>query len=628
VRSFCCALAWSLTIGKQDADLIMLGLGTHEPHFRVLREDVFFQESKTRLCNLCHQPGHRAEECKGQAKKKQGEFDEKGKGTSDLEKPFIWLHVEILREYLAAELYVKDQPFRFDLERALDDWVFMCFFVGNDFLPHLPSLDIREQGIDTLIAIWRDNIPLMNGYLTKDGFVDLEKAQYIMSGLAKQEDAIFKRRKQTEDRQAAAAARRKAEQESRKRPRYSNGDDFNGDNSQSYPPRYRKAKDPAGPPTVEVFTPGNSIKEMTHEMVVNRKAAVDKANEANKSAAATLKDQLLRKNASGTQMSNGDGELNGAPTASQSVEDVSQTPPGSKRKADAVDDTDDAGTPGRKSPTYGKYNENETPSNGTPKNGIPEKNNDQPPEDTIRLWDEGYADRYYEQKFKVDPKDIEFRHQVARDYVEGLCWVLRYYFQGCASWTWYYPHHYAPFAADFVNLDKMEVNFDLGQPFRPYEQLMGVMPAASNHTIPEVFRPLMTDEDSDIVTFYPEDFDIDLNGKKFSWQGVALLPFIDEKRLLAAMGTKYPLLTADEVARNERGKEALIFSTKHPLHEDVSLNFYSKKQGVPKFDLSGRSSEGLFGNVEKNENYIPGMSLQSPLAATSLPEVEDDQSIR
>ena len=74
----------------------------------------------------------------------------------------------------------------------------MCFFVGNDFLPHLPSLDIREDGIDTLIAIWRDNIPIMNGYVTKDGHVDLERAQVILEGLAKQEDAIFKRRRQAD----------------------------------------------------------------------------------------------------------------------------------------------------------------------------------------------------------------------------------------------------------------------------------------------------------------------------------------------------------------------------------------------------------------------------------------------
>ena len=169
----------------------MLGLGTHEPYFRVLREDVFAQDSRQKpTCKICAQTGHKEQDCTGQPKEVEL------KTGKPVLKPFIWLHVSVLREYLAVELDVQGCPFAFDLERALDDWVFMCFFVGNDFLPHLPSLDIRDGAIDTLIQIWKAKLPIMGGYVTKDGSVNMERVQHILDGLAAQEDKIFQRRRE------------------------------------------------------------------------------------------------------------------------------------------------------------------------------------------------------------------------------------------------------------------------------------------------------------------------------------------------------------------------------------------------------------------------------------------------
>jgi 5'-3' exoribonuclease 2 len=89
---------------------------------------------------------------------------------------------------------------------------------------------------------------------------------------------------------------------------------------------------------------------------------------------------------------------------------------------------------------------------------------------------------------------------------------------------------------------------------------MGVFPKQSSHAVPVIYRQLMTSPQSEIIDFYPTDFRLDINGARYAWMGVNLLPFIDRQRLVDAMkrveaeGT----LTEGEKERNRRGN-TLIF---------------------------------------------------------------------
>ena len=225
-----------------DADLIMLGLATHEACFSILREEVDPPKGGAQACFLCGQAGHRSDACEGKAAPRPlHEMDDAAPTASAASrsragKPLQFLHLWVMREYLDLEfraslnvegsgagggagggsssssaLAQQPLPFPYDLERAIDDFVFMCFFVGNDFLPHLPSLDIREGAIDLLLSLYFALLPRMGGYMTLNGNVDLVRVNLLLQHLGSVEEEIFRRQRRKEERERSNDASRKGE---------------------------------------------------------------------------------------------------------------------------------------------------------------------------------------------------------------------------------------------------------------------------------------------------------------------------------------------------------------------------------------------------------------------------------
>lgn len=545
-----------------DADLIFLSLATHEPHFRVLREDVFANQSRQlKISDQLSMTDDQRDALKAQ----------------DAKKPFLWLHTSVLREYLEVELYNPRLSFPFDLERAIDDWVFMCFFVGNDFLPHLPSLDVRDNGIDILVGCWKAALPKLRDYVTCDGELNLESVEKVLVNLSYKEDGIFKKRHENETRREDNDKRRKMFQQEEKMLK------------NQYLSTVSKGQDKA-PLAADVNMPlmttsGENVDgfaALSNKEIVENRSIITKANMSNADAAAALKKLI-------------DSKKNGTPIESEVTSSENPTDDSASKKRKLEDD--DSPTPD---------------ANG----------------DAVRNWENGYRERYYKTKFHcaTDEEWNNTRRNVVRCYLEGISWVLKYYFQGCPSWNWYYPYHYAPFAADFHDMadviKEKGIAFTLGQPFRPFEQLMSVLPAASGIHLPEVFQELMKNDDSEIIDFYPEDFQIDMNGAKMSWQGIPLLPFIDEDRLLAAVKAKYHLLTDDEHDRNTLKHDELYISHGNKNYERFLKGLYKDNLTEIKFRY-GRS--GLAGTASKKEGFDPEGITKFPLNEGDMPDLDNKE---
>lgn len=153
-----------------DADLIMLGLCTHDPHFSLLREEVRFTGKKTAAAAAKKTP-------------------------TPENTTFHLLHLSLLREYIDhefSELQVPGQlSFPYSLESIVDDWILMGFLVGNDFLPHLPHLHINKGALSELFDTYKSVLPRLGGYMNVDGHLNLQRFEVFLQALAENEKDRF-----------------------------------------------------------------------------------------------------------------------------------------------------------------------------------------------------------------------------------------------------------------------------------------------------------------------------------------------------------------------------------------------------------------------------------------------------
>lgn len=365
-----------------DADLIMLGLLSHDPHFCLLREEVTFgRASKTKSKELEHQN-------------------------------FYLMHLCIVREYLELEFQeIKEEGvlgFPFDLEHVIDDFVLMAFFVGNDFLPNLPNLHINEGALALMFKVYKTILPKGDGYINEGGVINMKRLAVLLEELSHVEYRFFE--SESSD-QSWFKGKQMAKEDVMVKGK-------------------KKGK-------LAMTTPQREVWKEVKQYVTKRPSQPldlsPKLPAADRKFAQELADSL---HLEWRTVEGDDGERH-----MQLSFPVS---------ADVDDEVDGEETEDEESQlailrVVKQYDNAET-IDVTKEQAKAEM--DRQYEVKFQEW----KDNYYEGKFEWDRQNDTELTKLCENYVQGLQWVLYYYYRGVVSWPWYYQYHYSPMISGMLYL--------------------------------------------------------------------------------------------------------------------------------------------------------------------------------
>jgi len=143
-----------------DGDLIVLAVSTHKNNLFIIRET-------TELFEIANQY---------------------------IDYQFIQINIDNLRSGFNNDLTRNFKNTSVDKKRILNDYIFLTFLIGNDFVVSLPFLKIKNDGLKSLIAIYNDIKNNHKDYLIIPDPLQINMAFFkeLILEISKKEDQLMK----------------------------------------------------------------------------------------------------------------------------------------------------------------------------------------------------------------------------------------------------------------------------------------------------------------------------------------------------------------------------------------------------------------------------------------------------